>query len=77
MTEIERKLWYALRDSRFVRVKFRRQVPIGPYIVDFASYAARLVIELDGSQHAETNYIEKDLKRDLFIRHQGYRILRF
>src|SRR6266571_5168766 len=54
MTDAERKLWFALRDRRLKEAKFRRQVPIGPYIVDFVCYPARLVIEVDGGQHAES-----------------------
>jgi len=50
-TDAERKLWQLLRDRRFAGVKFRRQQPVGPYIVDFVCFEAKLVIELDGSQH--------------------------
>src|SRR5262249_56400047 len=52
MTDAERKLWFALRDRRLATYKFRRQVPLGPFIVDFVCYQARLVIEVDGGQHA-------------------------
>ena len=51
-TEVERRLWLARRNRRFARIKFRRQQPFGPYIADFVSFEMRLVIELDGSQHA-------------------------
>src|SRR5713101_7206306 len=61
MTDAERKVWYALRDRRFAKVKFRRQVPIGPYIADFLCYEARLVIEVDGGQHVES---ASDARRD-------------
>jgi len=52
MTEAERRIWYFLRSRHLVGFKFRRQHPIGPYVVDFACLAHKLVIELDGSQHA-------------------------
>jgi len=51
-TEVERKLWHALRDRRFDGIKFRRQQPIGSYVADFVCFEAKLVIELDGSKHA-------------------------
>ena len=60
-TEAERKLWYVLRDRRMQALKFRRQAPVGPYIVDFLCIAHRLVVEADGSQHAES---KRDAIRD-------------
>ena len=54
MTDAERKLWFALRDRRFANFKFRRQVPLGPFIGDFVCFSARLVVEVDGSQHADS-----------------------
>jgi len=73
-TAAERIVWYLLRDRRFAGAKFRRQVPIGPYIADFASIEHRLVIELDGGQHAENI---RDVKRDAFLAAIGWRVLRF
>jgi very-short-patch-repair endonuclease len=73
-TEAERRLWYALRDRRMQALKFRRQAPIGPYIVDFLCVAHRLVVEADGSQHAES---EHDAVRDAWFRREGYAVLRF
>jgi very-short-patch-repair endonuclease len=73
-TEAERKLWYLLRDRRFNGFKFRRQVQIGPYIVDFVCPAKRLIIEADGGQHAENGY---DERRDIWLKAQGFRIRRF
>jgi very-short-patch-repair endonuclease len=67
-------MWSILRDRRFQGVKFRRQVPIGPYIADFACFDARLIIELDGSQHAESS---RDVLRDKWLSDDGYRVLRF
>jgi very-short-patch-repair endonuclease len=69
-TKHERKLWGIL--SR-VRPKFTRQLPIGPYFADFACRQARLVVELDGSQHAES---ARDRKRDGFLEAEGWVILR-
>jgi very-short-patch-repair endonuclease len=73
MTDAEQKLWRVLR-SRGVGLKFRRQVPLGPYIVDFACFDSKLIVELDGGQHAES---ERDAKRDRYFTGQGYRVLRF
>lgn len=75
MTEFEQKLWKNLRDRRFCNVKFRRQVPIGNYIVDFVCFDKRVIIELDGSGHFEQ--IEYDEKRNKFFEAQGYKVLRF
>jgi very-short-patch-repair endonuclease len=74
MTDAERKVWYALRDRRFVQFKFRRQVPVGPYVADFACFEARLVIELDGGQHAGSYH---DKRRDRWFATNGFRVLRF
>jgi adenine-specific DNA-methyltransferase len=73
LTDAERKLWYALRDRRFAGFKFRRQVEIEPYIVDFLCIAALLVIEVDGGQHDE----ELDAERTAFLEARGYRVIRF
>ncbi len=74
MTEAERRIWYFLRGRHLVGFKFRRQHPIGPYVVDFVCLAHKLVIELDGSQHAAD---PNDLRRDAFLHRNGYRVLRF
>jgi very-short-patch-repair endonuclease len=73
-TNAERKLWMQLRQLSPQGSHFRRQVRLGTYIVDFASYAARLVIEVDGGQHAENR---SDAERTKYIEDQGYRVLRF
>lgn len=74
-TEAEKRLWYRLRAHRFQGVKFKRQKPLGPYIVDFVCVEQRLVIELDGGQHADdTAY---DQRRDRWLRTNGYTVLRF
>ena len=67
-------MWRLLRDRRLAGVKFRRQVPIGPFIADFASIEHRLVLELDGGQHAESAY---DARRDRFLACEGWRVVRF
>jgi very-short-patch-repair endonuclease len=74
MTEAEDKLWRELRSRQLDRIKFRRQVPVGPYIADFACLEAALIVELDGSQHAESR---RDAIRDAELKRRGFRILRF
>ena len=77
MTEFEQKLWQHLRDRRFCKVKFRRQVPIKNYIADFVCFEKRIIIELDGSQHNSDENIKYDKIRDEFFKLQGYKVLRF
>ena len=74
-TDTENHLWYHLRAKRFEGLKFRRQEPIGKYIVDFVCYEKRVIIECDGSQHLAQE--KKDQKRDQWFQGQGYRVLRF
>ena len=76
-TDAERKLWAKLRGKQLEGVKFRRQQPIGPYIVDFVSFEGKLVIEVDGGQHNEDTVREKDEARTALIKGKGYRVLRF
>jgi very-short-patch-repair endonuclease len=66
-------MWLLIRNRRFVAYKFRRQVPVDHYIADFLCYNARLIVELDGSQHADSAY---DVTRDAYLRAQGFRVLR-
>ena len=73
-TDVEKQLWSALRAGRLAGHKFRRQQPIGPFIADFVCQQARLIVELDGSQHAEN---DRDRRRDEFLAGKGYRVLRF
>ena len=75
MTREERHLWYDFLKGLDVPVK--RQYVIGTYIVDFCIYSARLVIELDGSQHFEPKGIANDQARDLYLNEQGYTVLRY
>ncbi|MEW8222682.1 MAG: endonuclease domain-containing protein [Candidatus Thiodiazotropha taylori] len=74
MTEAERVLWKQLRAHRMSEQKFRRQQPIGPYIVDFVNFGANLIIECDGGQH---NQSASDRKRDAWLNQQGFKVLRF
>jgi very-short-patch-repair endonuclease len=74
MTDTERKLWFALRDRRFAGFKFRRQVPIGPFIGDFVCFQARRVIEVDGGQHADSI---QDQRRDRWFAANKSRVMRF
>lgn len=74
MTDAERRLWYRLRAHRFAGVKFKRQAPIGPYVVDFICFGGRLVVEVDGGQHSEN---ASDETRDAWLDKEGYRVLRF
>ena len=74
-TDAERLLWRHLRNRELQGFRFRRQVPLGPYIVDFVCFEQRLVVELDGGQHAEQH--SYDAARDDWLRSQGFRIIRF
>lgn len=77
MTDEEWKLWFSLRNYEEFPARFRRQHPIGPYIVDFYSRKAKIVIELDGVQHAEKKNQEYDRKRDTYLSNLGFLVLRF
>lgn len=70
----EAVLWRELKARKLGGYKFARQVPIGPYFADFACRSAKLVVELDRSQHADSPY---DRRRDAFMQEQGYSVLRF
>ena len=76
MTDCDRKLWHRLR-HRNLGLKFRRQMPIGGYIADFACPAARIVIELDGGQHGSDEAEALDLIRTSAIERSGFRVIRF
>lgn len=73
-TDAERKLWSILRSHRLQGWKFKRQEQLGDYIVDFACFSARLIVEADGSQHAEN---PDDLIRTAWLEGEGFRVLRF
>ncbi len=74
MTESERALWSLLRRKQIEGYRFRKQVPVGKYIVDFACLEARLIIEVDGGQHDES---ASDVERDAWLKAQNFRVLRF
>ena len=74
MTDAERILWRHLRAHRICGFKFRRQQTLGRYIVDFVCFEAKLILEIDGGQHAES---ATDSVRDAWLRENGYRVLRF
>jgi very-short-patch-repair endonuclease len=74
-TDAEKLLWRHLRDRQCGGYKFRRQVPMGPYIADFLCIEAKLVIELDGGQHADT--VVKDKRRTEYFESLGYQVIRF
>jgi very-short-patch-repair endonuclease len=75
MTEAEKKLWWRLRRQQLNGHRFRRQVPIGPYIADFACLAAKLIVEVDGGQHFDDE--PYDRRRTAWLEERGYRVLRF
>ena len=77
MTEQEKKLWYYLRKRFINNCSFRRQYPIGNYIVDFICRKKNLIIEIDGGQHNENIIRLNDLERTKYLETKGYRILRF
>ena len=73
-TDAERVLWRLLRAKRLAGSKWRRQQPIGHYIVDFICLEARLIVEADGSEHLDSTH---DARRDAWLRQQGFKLLRF
>ncbi|MFD2057802.1 endonuclease domain-containing protein [Mesorhizobium calcicola] len=77
MTDAELKLWNELRAHRLMGLSFRRQVPIGLYIVDFACSDKKLIVEVDGSQHADAEHVERDVERSAYLKSSGWTILRF
>jgi very-short-patch-repair endonuclease len=73
-TDAEQKMWRLLRDRRFAGIKFRRQVPFQNFILDFVCLEKRVVVEIDGSQHADS---AADRARDRALRKEGFRTLRY
>jgi very-short-patch-repair endonuclease len=73
MTEVEKKIWYRVRNKQ-LGVKFRRQQPIGNYIVDFVCFDKKVIIEIDGGEHFGSR---RDRIRDEWFQEQGYKVLRF
>jgi very-short-patch-repair endonuclease len=76
-TPHERILWRALKDFPIEGTHFRRQAPIGPYIVDFFCPAAHLIVELDGGHHNDDDIARRDRERQLRLEREGYRVVRF
>ncbi len=76
-TDAEQILWQRLRSRQLAGCKFRRQHPVGPYVVDFVCLKQGLVVELDGSQHALPEEVVKDAKRTAYLEAEGFRVLRF
>jgi very-short-patch-repair endonuclease len=74
-TDAEQLMWKLLRNRKLCNHKFRRQFPIKPYIADFACLELKLIIELDGGQHADR--INYDNQRSLFLEQHGFKVLRF
>jgi very-short-patch-repair endonuclease len=76
-TDTEQAAWCLLRSIKFKGFKFRRQHPLGPYIVDFYCAQRRLIVELDGSVHAQARQARRDSLRDAHLKKMGYIVLRF
>ena len=77
MTDAELKLWNELRAHRLMQLSFRRQMPIGNYIVDFACAKHKLIIEVDGSGHGDEASLQHDIKRTIFLEINGWTVIRF
>lgn len=76
-TDAEARLWYRLRRQGLAGYKFRRQHPFGPYILDFYCTQARLVVEVDGGQHAEAEHVLRDMERTRYLERRGLSVLCF
>ena len=77
LTDSEKALWSRLRNKQFLGIQFYRQKPIGEHIVDFFAPRAKLVVEVDGSQHMVGDYVQKDRIRDAYLASLGLKVLRF
>ncbi len=73
-TQCEKKFWWLVRNRRLGAHKFKRQVPIGSYIADFVCVERKIIVELDGGQHAD--HVAYDQARDAFLRSKGFRVIR-
>ena len=74
MTDAENRLWSLVRNRQLDGHKFRRQHPLGPFVADFVCVERRVIVELDGGQHADSAY---DARRTTWLEGQGWRVLRF
>ena len=77
MTQAEAKLWRKLRDRQLSGLKFTRQQPAGPFVIDFCCREKMLAIEVDGATHSADAEIARDIRREAFLKRQGHTILRF
>ena len=77
MTPWEAKLWYYLRANRFYGYQFKRQVPMGSYVVDFCCQTRKLIVELDGGYHNNEKNRNADAKRENYLMSRGYKVIRF
>ncbi|MFQ6030978.1 MAG: endonuclease domain-containing protein [Dehalococcoidia bacterium] len=77
LTDAERRLWDQLRGRQLGHYKFRRQQPVGPYIVDFVCFEKKLILELDGGQHNRSEQAAYDSVRTAWLESQGFKVLRF
>jgi very-short-patch-repair endonuclease len=77
MSDAEVRLWARLKAGRLDGHEFRRQYPMGPYVLDFVCLRAHLVVEVDGCQHAEDERLERDAIRTTWLARRGYRVIRF
>lgn len=77
MTPHERAMWRLLREGELVALNWRRQAPFRDFILDFVSHPARLVVEVDGAQHAQADQVQLDTQRTAALEREGYRVLRF
>lgn len=75
LTDAEQRLWFYLRAHRFMALKFKRQKPVGHYIVDFICFTPKLIVEVDGGQHADQ--VAYDRRRDTYLQGEGFTVLRF
>lgn len=76
-TPQESKFWSIVRNHKFYSLEFRRQYPMGDYIVDFICREKKIIIELDGGQHNELENVEYDKQRSLYLEKRGYKVIRF
>jgi very-short-patch-repair endonuclease len=76
-TDTEQLLWRHLKAKHLGGLKFRRQQPIGPYIADFVCFEKKIIVELDGGQHALPAGIQTDRRKDQWLEEEGYKVLRF
>jgi len=77
MTDAEKKLWSKIRNRQLIHTKFRRQHPVGSYILDFFCPERNLCIEIDGSQHLQSTILYYDTKRSAYLKHKGILVLRY